>query len=464
MAKVFISYRRADSAAVTGRIYDRLVSQLGRKAVFKDVDDIPPGVNFATYVEQTLRQCAVLLVVIGPHWLDAGAPVGSTGRRMDDPGDWVRLEVETALGLGLTLIPVLVDGGQVPKASDLPETLQVLRLTNAVLVRNDPDFTHDMERVIAGVRHASTPLPKRAAPPPKEEKLSAPPPTPRAPQPAVSPPAVLPASPTSSTPSPARWRSVLLVTLALALVVGALGVLLTPQLAGNDANGGAASAHQTQTANAQATAAAHLAAIESATASQVAVQETETATALLVHFPYRAPAPGPACDKGNATWELLNGTSQSELTCATTYTRLTGTDVQFGWTAASSDPFPQNYTVSVEVRNVGNGGFIALSVGTSGRGDSIFYFSGGEGQSQKCLSATEQSQCANDNYTVNPSGTHTLSLTVNGAQVTFALDGHAFSSDTAQAAVVTSSVGIALGIPGGPQPPISADVSNFSIG
>src|SRR5262249_31769219 len=73
MAKVFISYRRADSAAITGRIYDRLVSTLGKDAIFKDVDNVAPGVNFATYVEESLRECAVLLLIIGPHWLDAGA-------------------------------------------------------------------------------------------------------------------------------------------------------------------------------------------------------------------------------------------------------------------------------------------------------------------------------------------------------------------------------------------------------
>jgi photosystem II stability/assembly factor-like uncharacterized protein len=154
MAKVFISYRRTDSAAATGRIYDRLVATLGREAIFKDVDNIAPGVNFATHVEETLRQCAVLLVIIGPHWLDAGASAGSKGGLLENPQDWVRLEVETAVKLGLTLMPILVEGGTVPKAEELPASLQVLGMTNAVPVRNDPDFTHDMERVLAGVRRA----------------------------------------------------------------------------------------------------------------------------------------------------------------------------------------------------------------------------------------------------------------------------------------------------------------------
>lgn len=77
MAKVFISYPRADSASVSGRIYDRLVAQLGRGNVFKDVDDIPPGVNFGAYIQGSLRQCAVALVIIGPRWLDPQAADGA---------------------------------------------------------------------------------------------------------------------------------------------------------------------------------------------------------------------------------------------------------------------------------------------------------------------------------------------------------------------------------------------------
>src|SRR5260370_24118317 len=107
MAKVFISYRRADSASICGRIYDRLVAKFGRKNVFKDVDDIPAGVNFGTHIQESLRQCSVALVVIGQRWLATPAP--DEGRRLDDPKDWVRIEVETAFSLGLTLIPLLVE-------------------------------------------------------------------------------------------------------------------------------------------------------------------------------------------------------------------------------------------------------------------------------------------------------------------------------------------------------------------
>jgi hypothetical protein len=149
MAKVFISYRRTDSAALTGRVYDRLVARFGRKNVFKDVDDIPPGVNFAANIQQSLAECAAALVVIGRSWLDARDPAGN--RRLDNPDDFVRLEVETAQRLGLTVIPVVVEGAAMPSRDDLPPSLQPLALINAVAVRNDPDFTHDMERLIASL-------------------------------------------------------------------------------------------------------------------------------------------------------------------------------------------------------------------------------------------------------------------------------------------------------------------------
>src|SRR5262245_59349 len=118
MAKIFISYRRADSASVSGRLYDRLSAKYGYQNVFIDGDHIPAGVNFGAYIQDTLRQCSVALIMIGPHWLDVAAAGGA--RRLDDPQDWVRLEIETAFALGLTVIPILVEGASMPSAADLP--------------------------------------------------------------------------------------------------------------------------------------------------------------------------------------------------------------------------------------------------------------------------------------------------------------------------------------------------------
>jgi hypothetical protein len=152
MSKVFISYRRADGATFSERIHDRLTAKFGRSNVFKGVDDIPPGMKFVDYLVDSLRHCTVALVVIGPHWLDAHGAQGD--RQLDDPTDFVRLEVETALNLGLVIIPLLVDGATIPASADLPESLRPLVMYDAPVVREAPDFGHDMERVIADVELA----------------------------------------------------------------------------------------------------------------------------------------------------------------------------------------------------------------------------------------------------------------------------------------------------------------------
>jgi TIR domain len=155
MAKVFISYRRMDSASVTGRMHDHLVAHFGRENVFKDVDNLPPGADLGPHITQVLRQCTVALVIIGRDWLNATADGG--GRRLDDPSDWVRMEVETALELNLTVIPILVEGASMPAAKSLPPSLQALANRNGLQVRDDPDFAHDMDRMLAAVGHVLAP-------------------------------------------------------------------------------------------------------------------------------------------------------------------------------------------------------------------------------------------------------------------------------------------------------------------
>ncbi len=142
---IFISYRRDDSAPTTGRIYDRLIASFGKDAVFKDVDNIPYGEHFPHYIASVIAKCSVMLAIIGPRWLDAAKPDGT--RRLDDPQDWVRIEIETALSLGVTVIPLLVDGAHMPKTANLPESLQGLAPLNSLAVRNDPDFNGDIYRL-----------------------------------------------------------------------------------------------------------------------------------------------------------------------------------------------------------------------------------------------------------------------------------------------------------------------------
>jgi hypothetical protein len=146
MSKVFISYRRDDSAAEAGRIYDRLVTTYSADDIFKDVDSIPLGSDFRDVISKAVGRCQVLLAVIGRDWLSITSPSG--GRRLDDPGDFVRLEIEAALQRGIPVIPVLVSGAAMPAGDQLPSTLQALVYRNGIEVRRDPDFHHDVARLM----------------------------------------------------------------------------------------------------------------------------------------------------------------------------------------------------------------------------------------------------------------------------------------------------------------------------
>jgi formylglycine-generating enzyme required for sulfatase activity len=145
MSQVFISYRRDDSADVTGRIYEHLARKYGRDNVFKD-DAIPLGVDFRAFLDEKVGGCRVLLAVIGRDWLRIAGPSG--GRRLDDPRDFVRLEIEAALGRGIPVIPVLVGGAAMPGDDHLPAPLQPLAFRNGIAVRRDPDFRGDMKRLM----------------------------------------------------------------------------------------------------------------------------------------------------------------------------------------------------------------------------------------------------------------------------------------------------------------------------
>ena len=106
MAKVFLSYRRDDAGGYAGRVEDRLVRDFGPEILFMDVDNIPIGKNFVKVLRDEVAKCEVLLAVIGPHWLDARNEDGK--RRLDDPNDFVRIEIATALATQHYCYPNLV--------------------------------------------------------------------------------------------------------------------------------------------------------------------------------------------------------------------------------------------------------------------------------------------------------------------------------------------------------------------
>ena len=149
MEGVFISYRRSDSAGHAGRLWDRLVRDLPETPIFIDVDRIEAGEDFAEVIDRTLGSCGVCLVVIGPRWLTAADEYGR--RRIDQPADFVRAEIASALTRGLRVVAVLVDEAALPARAALPGDLARLCDLNAVEVRHRT-FHADVDRLVAMIR------------------------------------------------------------------------------------------------------------------------------------------------------------------------------------------------------------------------------------------------------------------------------------------------------------------------
>lgn len=146
-------YRRLDSEEVVDRIYESFEAVFPKESLFRDIDTIPAGVDFRDYIQDALRNCHVVLVFIGRHWLSA--PDESGGRRLEDPSDHVRIEVETALQVaGLRVIPVLVRRAEMPTETELPASLSPLAFRNAILVRTGSDYHGDVSRLAAAVQKA----------------------------------------------------------------------------------------------------------------------------------------------------------------------------------------------------------------------------------------------------------------------------------------------------------------------
>ena len=154
MSKVFLSYRRDDSAAYAGRLYDRLASRFGSGEIFMDIDHIEPGEDFIEIIKGDIRASNVLIVLIGRQWASLVDRTGS--RRLDNPEDFIRLEVRTALDQGVRIIPVLVGGASMPPAQDLPKPLQPLARRHAIEL-SDLRFHLDVDRLIETIEKILAP-------------------------------------------------------------------------------------------------------------------------------------------------------------------------------------------------------------------------------------------------------------------------------------------------------------------
>jgi hypothetical protein len=141
---IVISYRREDSQATTGRIFDRLEGHYGQGHVFMDIDNIPYGIDFRDHLQEMLDRCDILLVVVGPRWFgrnEDGQP------RLLEEEDWVRIEVATALQKKIPVIPLLVEGARMPKRAELPEDLHGFAFRQAAVLDVGVDFRVHMERL-----------------------------------------------------------------------------------------------------------------------------------------------------------------------------------------------------------------------------------------------------------------------------------------------------------------------------
>jgi hypothetical protein len=159
-ANIFLNYRRDDSAGHAGRLFDRLSAAFPGR-VFMDIDTIDPGVDFAEAIGQAVGSCQVLLVVIGKDWLSATDASGH--RRLDDPEDFVALEVAAALERNIRVIPVLVQGAAMPRSQDLPAKLAKLARRNAIEL-SDARWSYDVQRLIETIQEVLTELGCQPAP------------------------------------------------------------------------------------------------------------------------------------------------------------------------------------------------------------------------------------------------------------------------------------------------------------
>jgi TIR domain len=147
--RIFLSYRRDDAHTIASRLYDILSSHFGVAQVFMDIDSIEPGTDFLQVIQETIGSSDLFLVLIGKDWLKPRYEDRiDRRRRLDDPDDYVRIELEAARNTGVRILPVLVDEATMPTPEELPNSLQWLSRTNALQVRRS-SFQHDVNQLIS---------------------------------------------------------------------------------------------------------------------------------------------------------------------------------------------------------------------------------------------------------------------------------------------------------------------------
>jgi hypothetical protein len=147
--KIFISYRRSDSASPVLAIHQWLLREFGSALLFMDVDSIPLGAKFNKVLRDAVGNCDVLLAVIGREWIDVRGDDGK--RRLDDRNDYVRIEIAAALRRRIPVIPILIGDAEMPKAAELPKNLRKLVDYQGLPVRH-ATFPSDMDALVRGIK------------------------------------------------------------------------------------------------------------------------------------------------------------------------------------------------------------------------------------------------------------------------------------------------------------------------
>lgn len=254
--RIFLNYRRKDTEDTAGRLFDSLCAHFGEERVFMDIDDIPPGVDFDEVVHEAVGKCDVLLALIGPSWLTMVDEHGR--RRLDDPADFVRIELQTALQRNIRVVPVLVHDVAMPKAEDLPDGLQRLTHKQALSLTNTR-WKYDLGKLIEALESVRPgrvypsdvlrpELPEQAVEPTTASGEQAVQPTNASPEPAHAAPAGGPPPQRAVGPKRRRWLWGAGSIVAIVAIVAIIGA----------ASGGGASSHTT---TAGANAASHVASI-----------------------------------------------------------------------------------------------------------------------------------------------------------------------------------------------------------
>jgi hypothetical protein len=144
MSLMFMSYRRKDTTTIAHRVYDVLEKEFGRGSVFIDIDTIAGGEDFRVRLETSLQQCHVLLALIGPHWME--------DERLHCPDDFVRLEIERALSRELPVMPLLIDGANMPRVDELPSSIAPLTQQHALPIESGQGFPGQMDRLVRDLK------------------------------------------------------------------------------------------------------------------------------------------------------------------------------------------------------------------------------------------------------------------------------------------------------------------------